>query len=197
MTGEILQPAIRASDAERDATITHLRQAAGEGRLALEEYAERTELALVAQTRANLAALTSDLPAGQIWDPAAPPRREVAVLGSVTVKGRWRLGHRASVLAVMGTVNIDLRQAMIDAPVIDIEVAAYMGSVNLFVPEGVQVEVGGSMIMGSRSLKVGPSAPGAPLVRVRSRIFMGGLVVRSGKSLGERLAERLGLAGPN
>ena len=53
---------LRASDAERDRTLTELRTHASEGRLTVEELAERTDAALAARTRAELTALTADLP---------------------------------------------------------------------------------------------------------------------------------------
>ena len=52
----------RASDAEREATISDLRAHAAEGRVGLEELDERVAKALAATTRADLAALTADLP---------------------------------------------------------------------------------------------------------------------------------------
>ena len=57
------KPELRASDAERDATAERLRTAAGDGRLSLDELADRLEAALGATTRADLEPLTSDLPA--------------------------------------------------------------------------------------------------------------------------------------
>jgi fatty acid desaturase len=53
---------LRSSDAERDRTLTELRTHASEGRLTVEELAERTDAALAARTRAELTALTADLP---------------------------------------------------------------------------------------------------------------------------------------
>jgi hypothetical protein len=52
----------RASDAERDAVVSDLRTHAGEGRLTIDELDERIAAALAAPTRADLAALTADLP---------------------------------------------------------------------------------------------------------------------------------------
>ena len=53
---------VRASDAERERTIGHLRTQAGEGRLSVEELDTRIEQAYAATTRRDLAALTADLP---------------------------------------------------------------------------------------------------------------------------------------
>ncbi len=55
---------VRASDAERDATVERLSQATGEGRLTLEEFSQRMDRATTAKTRAELDRLVTDLPAG-------------------------------------------------------------------------------------------------------------------------------------
>lgn len=53
---------LRASDAEREATIASLRTHAGEGRLSLDELDGRIEAAYAATARRDLAAITADLP---------------------------------------------------------------------------------------------------------------------------------------
>ena len=73
---------LRASDAERERTVELLRAAAGDGRLTLEELAERVEGALVAKTRDALEPLTADLPSPAL----APTRREPAPAGP---SGSW------------------------------------------------------------------------------------------------------------
>ena len=56
-------PELRVSDADREATVVRLREAGGEGRLTLEELADRVEQADAARTWGELEALTADLPA--------------------------------------------------------------------------------------------------------------------------------------
>jgi Domain of unknown function (DUF1707) len=56
-------PDQRASDAERDAVADRLRAAAAEGRLDPDELDERVGQAYSARTHAELASLTTDLPA--------------------------------------------------------------------------------------------------------------------------------------
>ncbi|MGH3196015.1 MAG: DUF1707 SHOCT-like domain-containing protein [Streptosporangiaceae bacterium] len=63
------EPAVRASDAERDQAAEILRLAYAEGRLTRAELDERTGAAYAAKTRADLCDLTSDLPA-----PISAPR---------------------------------------------------------------------------------------------------------------------------
>jgi Domain of unknown function (DUF1707) len=54
---------LRASDADRDAVVDRLREAAGEGRLEPHEFEQRVGEALRARTYGDLAALLADLPA--------------------------------------------------------------------------------------------------------------------------------------
>jgi hypothetical protein len=53
---------LRASDADRDAAVDRLREAAGEGRLEPEELEQRVDRALRARTYGDLAELLADLP---------------------------------------------------------------------------------------------------------------------------------------
>ena len=55
-------PAVRASDAEREQTAAVLRNHVVEGRLTLEEFAQRLDTVYEARTRPELEALTHDLP---------------------------------------------------------------------------------------------------------------------------------------
>jgi Domain of unknown function (DUF1707) len=54
---------LRASDADRDAVVDRLRDAAGEGRLEPDELEQRVDGALRARTYGDLAELIADLPA--------------------------------------------------------------------------------------------------------------------------------------
>ena len=78
---------LRASDAERERTITALRGHAAYGRLTVEELGERTDAALAARTRAELDALTADLPrASRRRDPQrARPRRSAELRTYISV----------------------------------------------------------------------------------------------------------------
>jgi hypothetical protein len=181
-------PSVRASDREREDAVSRLRAAAGEGRLTFEELAERTELAYAARTDAELARIAEDLPST-----AAPSRRAevaeagdertdwvLAVMGGSERKGRWRVRNRTQAVALMGGVELDLRQA--ELPVGDVEITAWavMGGVDVRVPDGVRVEMGGFALMGANTSR-GPAEappPGAPTVRVRAYSVMGGVNVR-------------------
>ncbi len=63
---------MRASDADRDATIAALREAFAEGRLSQDEFDERLGRAHSARTYADLSHLTEDLP-GAVAVPSPTP----------------------------------------------------------------------------------------------------------------------------
>jgi hypothetical protein len=170
-------PATRTSDAEREAAATRLRDAAAEGRLDLEELAERLAAAYGATTRAELEPLTADLPAAAA--PAAPAERRswlVGIFGGEDRKGRWRPAREIRVLNVFGGCDLDLRGAEVQGELIDITVFSLFGGSDIVVPEGVPVEMGGFALLGGNDLDVSdaPPVPGAPLVRVRAYSLFGG-----------------------
>lgn len=73
------EPAVRASDAERDQAAEILRMAYAEGRLTRAELDERTGAAYAAKTRPDLFDLTGDLP-GAISAPVTRARPAPATL---------------------------------------------------------------------------------------------------------------------
>ena len=174
--------AVRASDAEREQTVELLRRHAVDGRLTLEEFAERIGVAYEARTRQELEELTRDLPADAPSVPAARHERTqwiVSIAGGTERRGRFRLGAQTAVVTLMGGANIDLRQAQLAAPDVGITAISVMGGTNIVVPEGVEVELTGFGVMGGKGYRPGkqPPPPGAPRLRVRAFAFMGGISV--------------------
>ena len=166
-------PAVRASDAEREQTVEVLRSHVVEGRLTLEEFAQRLDTVYDARTRAELEALTHDLPDDS---PASlsrrrrrPKRFTGVVFGSVERKGRWRVPRFACLAVVFGDADIDLRTAEIDGRVVTITALLVFGNADFFVPRGVDVDLGGITLFGHRR-EHGDDVDvtlEAPLVRIR------------------------------
>lgn len=192
-------PQIRASDAERDATIERLRAAAGEGRLTLEELADRIEGATATRTRGELATLTADLPApgglassaGPAAEVIAAPVEATSVFGDLRRSGPWRLPERIHWRTVFGDVKLDLREAQVPAGTIEIDASTVFGDVELLVPEGVLVEVRSRAFLGDVKQRAGGAAPaGAPRVVLSGSTVFGDVRVDA-RRLRERLVERL------
>ncbi|HYB16252.1 MAG TPA: DUF1707 domain-containing protein [Streptosporangiaceae bacterium] len=179
---------IRVSDAERDATMRTLGDHAAVGRLTLDELEDRASRALAAKTRGELAALTSDLPqeAAQADRPDVPQARVrkpvrwmVAIMSGSHRRGRFRAVGSINAVAIMGGDEIDLREAEIEGGELTVNVFTLMGGANIYVPDSIEVEVGGFSLMGA-NIEVGsqrPSRPGAPLVRVQAYNLMGGVTI--------------------
>lgn len=174
-----------ASDAERDRTLAALRDAVGEGRLTLEELAERSGRALEARTQHELAAVAADLPSPPaVTDPPAGRRWVFGILGGGTHRGRWRVAPRVNVINVMGGSDLDLRQAVVEDDEVCITVWSLMGGSTITVPEGVVVEMGGFALLGGDDLDMEGQTPraGAPTLRLRTYSLMGGSTVRTGRA---------------
>jgi len=69
---------LRASDADRDQTVSLLHKAATEGRIAAEELEQRVSTALKARTYGELEATVADLPGGRARRPARKPAPRTA-----------------------------------------------------------------------------------------------------------------------
>ena len=178
---------LRVSDAERDAVLRTLGDHAAVGRLTLDELEERSGRALAAKTRGELATLTSDLPkeAGQASGVSPVPSRRkpvrwmVAIMGGSHRRGRFRTVGSINAVAVMGGDEIDLRDAEIEGGELTLNLFALMGGSNVYVPDSVEVEVGGFSFMGGHE-EVGserPPRPNAPLIRIRVYALMGGATI--------------------
>jgi hypothetical protein len=185
---------LRISDAERHQVAEILREAAGEGRLDLDELDSRLEATYAARTYADLVPITLDLPAHP--HPATPPARvsssalvvpgpakesHLAIMSGFDRRGVWVVPEHLSVLCFWGGAELDLRQARFAAQECVITINAVMGGATVIVPPHVNVKMEGSGIMGGYS---GPSGlvdaqlvADSPTVRIRGFALMGGVNV--------------------
>jgi Domain of unknown function (DUF1707)/Cell wall-active antibiotics response 4TMS YvqF len=186
---------LRASDADRENVVRLLREAHGDGRITLDEHGERVERAYAARTLGDLAHLTRDLlPADE-----QPIRLDTgplnALFGTVRRDGRWVVPARFPVAAVFGTLEIDLREALLQRRHIVVRASVLGGRLRLVVPEGVRVEFTGRSIMGSQVLRMRqPEGRDAPLIEVRGTVVLGSVGARTPKRR-RRSRLRRGVAG--
>jgi hypothetical protein len=187
-------PAIRIGDSEREHTIACLREHCVAGRLTLDELSGRVRSVYDARTQGDLDTITQDLPALMPMAASATYARSalrkatrwtVACLSSETRKGRWRLDEQTAALAFMGSCVLDLRQVALDAPEATIIAISVMGSIDIIVPEGVDVDLGGFSFMGSKDCRTNDALvhPGAPLIRVQAYSLMGSVTIKSKPTL--------------
>jgi hypothetical protein len=177
--------ALRVSDAERDGVLNALGDHAAAGRLTLDELDERSSRVLTAKTRGELAQVTRDLPGGEVAETQyqasrrAPVRWMVAIMGGSHRRGRFRAVGEVNSINFMGGDEIDLRDAEIEGGELTLNVYSVMGGSNIYVPESVEVDLGGFSFMGGNQEHGRMVRPrrGAPLIRIRAFNFMGGINV--------------------
>ena len=163
-------PALRASDADRDRMVVLLREHATQGRLTLEEFTERMSAAYLARTHDELDELSRDLPVthAAVASRRRPTRFVLAFLGSSEREGRLRLRRRVGCLMGLGNIDLDLRQATFDGDVITVVAVGVFGAIDVYVPEGVEVDLHGLALGGHKGAHGNDPLPvaGTPLVRV-------------------------------
>ncbi|NPC45153.1 DUF1707 domain-containing protein [Nocardioides sp. zg-1230] len=187
---------MRISDADRQRVADVLRDAAGEGRIDLDELEERLELTWQAKTYGELVPITLDLQAaGPVAPPAASPVRRtpssapavghnssVAIMSECKRQGVWSVPEHHSAFAMMGSVLIDLRQAQLSAHETLVNASAIMGEVKVIVPADMHVVMDGTPIMGefnqAKDKVPAEVGPGSPVVRIRGMALMGSVTVQ-------------------
>lgn len=125
-----------------------------------------------------------------------PNAGALAVLSGHSRSGDWNMPRRFRAVAVMGSVELDLREARIPEGDSEIEVFALWGSVSIIVPPGVAVECDGDGVMGEFSFDGHyPEAVGsdAPVIHLRGSAYMASVeatVRYAGESEGEAKKRR-------
>jgi Domain of unknown function (DUF1707) len=171
------------SDQQREQAVESLRGDLLDGRLTLEEFSERVEIAYGARVAAELAGARVGLPvrAGGAPVPRAaagarrsPTRFTGGLFSYVSQRGRLRLRRWTVLASVFSDVDLDLREAEADGAVSTVTVLALFGNADVYVPEGIEVEVGGVSVLGHRrDWGRDLARPDAPLIRVRALSLFG------------------------
>ena len=188
-------PDIRASDAEREYVVDVLRAHCSEGRIDLDEFSERINKVYAARTIGELNDICADLPvpatpmtASEVRDVEATgkvrkaKRWIVAVMSGQPRKGKWRVDPETNVIAFMGGADLDLRDAVFSGDEISMRLFAFMGGINIIVPEGMDVHHDGIPFMGGFDDKTNasiPTDPHLPVLRIKYFAMMGGISIRS------------------
>ena len=111
-----------------------------------------------------------------------------AVMSETRRSGVWRVEDSHSAFAFMGSVVLDLREAVLTQHETCINASAVMAGVEILVPPHVLVIVEGVGVMGeyaeSRSKVAADTGPDSPVVRVRGVALMGSVTVKRKSAAG-------------
>jgi hypothetical protein len=197
--GPIAGGNLRASDADRDQVATVLSTAYAEGRLTREEHDERLDQLMAAKTFDDLLPITRDLVVVGTPSPVAIPQstsrftidttgqssdsdKMIAIFGGATRTGRWRVRRNISAVALFGGIDLDLRDAIFEAPVVEISGFWCFGGLDIKVPEGIEVRDQTAGIFGGTDVSnIGDPAPGAPTLVIKGVSLFGGVSVHGPK----------------
>ncbi|MFD0418710.1 DUF1707 domain-containing protein [Streptomyces sp. NPDC127108] len=125
----------RVSDVDRDSAVERLQEAFAEGLIPQEEMHARLQTALTATTQAELASALESLP-----DEDTGPTVVVnAAGGLIHRRGRWQVPRSFKVTSRMGKVYLDLSRAVIEYPVVNIELHLGYGWARIIVPPDATV----------------------------------------------------------
>ena len=105
----------------------------------------------------------------------------ISVFGDITRTGSWPPSRTTSPVALFGDIELDLRQATMPPGEVAINAVAPFGNIDVLVPEGAQVDVGGFTLFGSKKIAVGQAITNesATVIRVRGFSLFGSLKVWS------------------
>ena len=185
---------IRRAQETRERVIARLSDHFAHDALDVDEFERRVTVAQTSENPADIEALLADLP--EVAGPIAPVPAVVptvvpallpaerdrdtlyAIFGGIDRRGAWTVPRRMKIVAIMGGAHLDLREARFPPGVVELDVTAVMGGIEIVVPPGLAVQMHGSAIMGGfADVDRAPANPDpdAPLLRVRGLTMMGGV----------------------
>ncbi|MEV0616554.1 DUF1707 domain-containing protein [Nonomuraea sp. NPDC050404] len=163
------------SEDDRDTAVRRLRDAYADGHLSHEDLDEALHHALTARTRSELSSALAALP-----QPDAGATATIAAAGGrIRRSGAWRVPRTLKVESALGRVHLDLSRAVIEHPVVDIELRLGTGRAVITVPRDAIVDVE-SLFTGWKSpLHKTPrgARPGGPTIRISGAMGLGQLKI--------------------
>ncbi|MFJ3221217.1 DUF1707 domain-containing protein [Kitasatospora sp. NPDC086801] len=165
-----------AGDDDRDTAVQRLQEAYSQGRISHEEMDERLHQALTARTQDALGRSLASLP-----EPGAGTGATIgAATGRIRRSGAWKVPRTLKVFSALGRVRLDLSRAVIEYPVVDIELQLGTGGARITVPHDAVVDIEG-MHSGWKEARYKPPrrpTPGGPTIRISGTTGFGRLKIR-------------------
>ena len=164
------------SEDDRDTAVQRLQEAYAEGHISHEEMDERLHQALTAKTHGELVSALASLPEENPGSTST-----IAILsGRIQRRGAWRVPRTLKVESALGRVRLDLSRAVIEHPVVDIELQLGTGRATITVPRDAVVDFEGLRTVWKDSRYKPPrrSRPGGPKIRISGAMGLGRLKIR-------------------
>jgi hypothetical protein len=174
--GDLSRRDLRMSDAERESVIARLNSAVGDGWLSLTEFEERIDGVLQARTFGEVEPYVADLPGAPVADDVVEMQSHA---GEIKRSGRWLVPRKLIVRSKAGSVKLDLRHAVINHKLVDIELSAQAGSTTIVLPPGASANIDRVVTLAGTARNKASSVPeGGPHFVVTGSTAAGSLLVR-------------------
>ncbi|MGW5210092.1 DUF1707 SHOCT-like domain-containing protein [Streptomyces sp. NPDC004051] len=176
MTSPQEDPSPLLDEDDRETALQRLQEAYAGQRISHEEMDERLDQVLLAKTRSELVSALASLPE----EHTGTTSTIAAAGGRIQRRGAWRVPRTLKVESAYGRVRLDLSRAIIEHPVLDIELQLGTGGARITVPRDAVVDVGG-LRTGWKDLRYKarrPSRPGGPKIRISGTMGFGRLKIR-------------------
>ena len=180
-------PNIRLSNADREALIGRLHAATEEGRLDLDEFAERSTQVYEAKTFADVERLLADLPEDDRALAVPTRRKAVSDVPEIVLdpkysrlkrEGAWTVPQRIVVKPEYTSVVLDCRHAEFTSDEIDVEVELKYSRLKLILPRGASAVDDGVRMEGGRVTNRAVKPGAGPRFRLSGRIEYAQITVR-------------------
>jgi hypothetical protein len=175
MTSRPEDPPPLISEGDRDTAVQRLQEAYTEGHISHEEMDERLHQALTANTRSELVTALASLPE----ENAGTTSTIGAATGRIRRRGAWRVPRTLKVESAFGRVRLDLSRAVIEDPVVDIELQLGAGGAKITVPRDAIVDIE-DLHTGMKDYLYKTrrrSRPGGPRIRISGTMGFGRLKI--------------------
>jgi hypothetical protein len=169
---------LELDDLERRLNLVHTAASPAEVDLVLADLSGMAEAAKLPVPAAAPASSRAMVPASQVRE----RQSIVAIFGGAERKGAWLSPRHLRVVAVMGGVELDFRDARLPPGVTDVSIFSFMGGVEVLVPPELAVESNGVAIMGGfEHLDRAPAETEGdqPVLRVHGFVMMGGFSIET------------------
>ncbi|MGW7573314.1 DUF1707 SHOCT-like domain-containing protein [Streptomyces sp. NPDC054765] len=176
MTSPPEDPTRLIREDDRDTAVQRLQEAYTEGQISHEDLDERLHQVLTAKTHSELVSALASLPE----EKAGTTSTIAAAGGRIQRRGVWRVPRFLTVASAFGRVHLDLSRAVIEHPVVDIELALGTGRAKITVPRDAIVDVEGLHTGWKDSVHKTRrrSRPGGPRIRISGTMGFGRLKIR-------------------
>ncbi|OQD56999.1 hypothetical protein BM536_006495 [Streptomyces phaeoluteigriseus] len=176
MTSPSEDPPSSISADDRDTAVQRLQEAYAEGHISHEEMDEGLGQVLTARKHSELVSVLASLP-----EEKSATTSTIAVAGGrIRRRGPWRVPRILKVESAFGRVRLDLSRAVIEHPVVDIELQLGTGNARITVPRDAIVDIEGVHTgwKDSSYRTRRRSRPRGPRIRISGTMGFGRLKVR-------------------